>query len=87
MSVFCRSFNELFHSCDPSVEYLLWGSILAVIDVEAEGAGDGEGQVRDDGHRVHPWRPWDVLQIFNHIIVLVNLKRILAQVFSNLCMF
>ena len=87
MSVFCRSFNELFHSCDPSVEYLLWGSILAVIDVEAEGAGDGEGQVGDNGNRVHPGGPWDGLQIFNHIIVLVNLKWILAQVISNLCMF
>ena len=38
--------------------------MLSIIDVEAEGAGDGEGQVGDDSHRVHPWGPRDVLQIF-----------------------
>ena len=62
MSVFCRGFNELFHSCDPSVEYLLRSSILAVIDVKAQGAGDGEGQVGDDGEHVHPGGPVDILK-------------------------
>ena len=67
MSFFCGSLDQPFHLCDPSVEYLLRSSILAVIDVEAEGAGDGEGQVGDDGHRVHPGGPWDVLQISKYL--------------------
>ena len=64
MPVFCGSFEQLFHFCHLSVEYLLRSSILAVIDVKAEGAGDGEGQVGDDGEHVHPRGPRDVLQIF-----------------------
>ena len=37
-------------------------SVLPVVDVEADGAGDGEGQVGDDGEHVHPGRPVDILK-------------------------
>ena len=64
MSLSCGTLEQFFHSCDPSVERLLRGSILAVIDVEAKGAGDGERQVGDDGYKVHPGGPLDVLEIY-----------------------
>ena len=69
MSLFCGSFDQIFHSGDPSVEYLLRSSILTVIDVEAEGAGDGEGQVGDNGECVYPGGPWDVLKLFMYFSV------------------
>ena len=37
-------------------------SVLPVVDVEAEGAGDSEGQVGDDGEHVHPGGPVDILE-------------------------
>ena len=42
--------------------YLSFSSILEVVDVEGQGAGDGEGQVGENGHQVHPRRPGEVLQ-------------------------
>ena len=38
-------------------------SVLPVVDVEADGAGDGEGQVGDDGEHVHPGGPVDILKL------------------------
>ena len=37
-------------------------AVLAIVDVEAEGAGDGEGQVGDDADHLKPGGPWYVLQ-------------------------
>ena len=36
-------------------------SVLPVVDVEADGAGDGEGQVGDDREHVNPGWPWNIL--------------------------
>ena len=33
---------------------LVWFAILPVVDIETKGAGDGEGQVGDDGEHIHP---------------------------------
>ena len=44
------------------VKYLFISPILCIVDVEGEGAGDGEGQVGDGGHQVHPGGPGEVLQ-------------------------
>ena len=41
--------------------------VLPVIDIEAEGAGDGECQVGDDGEHVHPGGPVDILDNFRFI--------------------
>ena len=41
----------------------LAGPVLGVVDVEGEGAGDGEGQVGDHGHQVNPGRPVEGLDI------------------------
>ena len=49
--------NQTPKLCQSSVHHLLWCSILAIVDVEADRAGEGEGQVGDDGHHVHPWGP------------------------------
>ena len=38
-------------------------SVLPVVDVEADGAGDGEGKVGDDGEYVHPGGPVDILEL------------------------
>ena len=40
----------------------VWCSIVSIVDVEADGAGDGEAQVGDDGEHVHPGGPVIVLQ-------------------------
>ena len=38
-------------------------AVLAIVDVEAEGAGDGEGQVGDDADHLQPGGPRYVLQL------------------------
>ena len=40
---------------------LSFEAVLAIVDVEAEGAGDGEGQVGDDADHLHPGGPRYVL--------------------------
>jgi len=57
----CKCSDHVSELCHPPVEYLLRSPVLPVVDVEAQGAGDGEGQVGDDGEHVHPLRPWYVL--------------------------
>ena len=44
---------------------LVWFAILPVVDIETKGAGDGEGQVGDDGEHIHPGRPLKILEVFN----------------------
>ena len=61
---FVSWFEDTPKSWGSAVNSLLRCSVLPIVDVEAEGAGDGEGQVGDDGHRVHPGGPRDVLLIF-----------------------
>ena len=43
--------------------YLPICSILEIVNVEGEGAGDGECQVGDHGHQVNPGRPVEGLEI------------------------
>ena len=47
----------------------LAGPVLGVVDVEGEGAGDGEGQVGDHGHQVNPGRPVEGLEVESEEIV------------------
>ena len=50
-------------SCQPSPQSLSSCPVLGVVDVEAQGAGEGEGQVGDHGNSLHPGGPGDVLQV------------------------
>ena len=49
--------NQTPNLCQSSVHHLFRCSVLPIVDVEADGAGEGEGQVGDDGEHVHPRRP------------------------------
>ena len=56
-------FEEAPKFCDTAVHSLIRCSVLPIVDVEAEGAGDGEGQVGDDGEHVHPGGPVGILKL------------------------
>ena len=50
----CQSSSQSFSSCP----------ILGIVDVEAQGAREGERQVGDHGHHPHPGGPRDILQFY-----------------------
>ena len=42
--------------------YLMLCSVQKKVNVEREGGGDGEGEVRGHGDHVHPGRPGELLR-------------------------
>ena len=52
----CQRFHQELHPREPPLE-----AVLAIVDVEAEGAGDGEGQVGEDADHLQPGGPRYVL--------------------------
>ena len=58
------AFEQVSKFFYPVVHSFFRCPVLPVIDIEAEGAGDGEGQVGDDGEHVHPGGPVDILEQF-----------------------